>query len=120
MTVQPIRPPVLTGRVAAARESIESAASVPASALTVDELTDGISHLAALESQVAALKLSLLAEADARRLAQELGATGTDAWAAALVGTTRGVMAGGIWLARLLEERYDATREAFAAGGINE
>jgi hypothetical protein len=120
MTVQPIRPPVLTGRVAAARESIESAASVPASALTVDELTDGISHVAALESQVAALKLSLLAEADARRLAQELGATGTDAWAAALVGTTRGVMAGGIWLARLLEERYDATREAFAAGGINE
>jgi hypothetical protein len=120
MTVQPIRPPVLTGRVAAARESIESAASMRASALTVDELTDGISHLAALESQVAALKLSLLAEADARRVAQELGATGTDAWAAALIGTTRGVMAGGIWLARLLEERYDATREAFAAGGINE
>jgi hypothetical protein len=29
-------------------------------------------------------------------------------------------MAGGIWLARLLHDKYDATREAFAEGGINE
>jgi hypothetical protein len=120
MTVQPIRPPVFAGRVAAARASIDSAAAVPASVLGVDELTDGISDLAALESQVAALKLALLAEADARRVAQELGATGTDAWAASLTGSTRAVMAGGIWLARLLEERYAETREAFASGGIGE
>ncbi|MFL6135884.1 MAG: DUF222 domain-containing protein [Nocardioidaceae bacterium] len=120
MTVQPIRPPVFTGHVAAARGAVESAAAVTASTLTVDELTDGISEVAALESQAAALKLALLAEADSRRIARELGATGTDAWAAPLTGSTRAVMAGGVWLARLLEERYDATRAAFAAGGIIE
>jgi hypothetical protein len=120
MTVQPIRPPVLTERVVAARTSVESAARVPLASLSLDQLTDGISDLAALEAQVAALRLSLLAEADARRIGQDLGATDTDAWAAALTGTTRAVMAGGIWLARLLEERYAATREAFAAGGIGE
>jgi len=120
MTVQPIRPPVFTGHVAAARGAVESAAAVTASTLTVDELTDGISEVAALESQAAALKLALLAEADSRRIARELGATGTDACAAPLTGSTRAVMAGGVWLARLLEERYDATRAAFAAGGIIE
>src|SRR3954447_23807337 len=117
MTVQPIRPPVFTGHVAAARGAVESAAAVTASTLTVDELTDGISEVAAPESQAAALKPALLAEADSRRIARELGATGTDAWAAPLTGSTRAVMAGGVWLARLLEERDDATRAAFAAGG---
>ena len=120
MTVQPIRPPVLAGAITAARASVEAAATVPVPSLTVDELADGIGELAALEAQVAALRLSLLAEADERRVGQELGATGTDAWAARLTGTTRAVMAGGIWLARLLEERYRVTRDAFAAGGIGE
>src|SRR3954449_8230237 len=120
MTVQPIRPPVFTGHVAAARGAVESAAAVTASTLTVDELTDGISEVAALESQAAALKLALLAEADSRRIARDLGAAGTGAGAAPLTGSTRAVMAGGVWLARLLEERYDATRAAFAAGGIIE
>ena len=73
-----------------------------------------------LGNRVAAFNLGLLAEVDRRRLAKRLGATGTDAWAASLTGSTRGVMAGGLWLARLLEERYDLTREAFAAGGINQ
>ena len=87
--------------------------------LDADELTAVVEEAAGLEAQAAAVKLAALAEADRRRLAQELGASGTDAWAARLTGTTRGVAAGGIWLARLLEEKYDATREAFAAGTIN-
>jgi hypothetical protein len=79
-----------------------------------------VAELAALESQVAALRLALLAEADERQVAEQTGDTGTDAWASRLTGSTRGVVAGGLWLARLLMERYAATREAFAAGGINE
>ena len=122
MTVQliPERDDQVVVAVEAARRSCEAAARVPVASLDAGALTDAISEAAVLESQASALKLSLLAEADRRRLAQELGATGTDAWAARLTGTTRAVMAGGIWLARLLEERYAATREAFAAGGINE
>ena len=86
----------------------------------VDELADSLQLVAALEAQVAALRLSLLAEADARKVGQSLGATGTDAWTAQLTGSTRAVMAGGIWLANQLRERYDATREALADGAINE
>jgi hypothetical protein len=64
--------------------------------------------------------LALLAEVDRRALAEQLGATGTDAWAAQLTGSTRKAVAGGLWLARLLQDRYQTTREAFAAGAINE
>lgn len=123
MSVQPIRrfdDQVVIESVAAAQGAVRTAADVPAGLLGLDELTDSIAGLAVLESQVAALKLALVAEADRRKVAQASGATGTDAWAARLTGSTRAVMAGGIWLARMLEERYDATRRAFADGGINE
>ncbi len=93
---------------------------MPVVSLSDEELAASVADASVLENQVGAVKLALLAEVDRRRLAKRLGATGTDAWAASLTGTTRGVMAGGLWLARLLEDRYAATREAFAAGGINQ
>jgi Domain of unknown function (DUF222)/HNH endonuclease len=120
MTVQPIRPPALAGCVATARASLTSAAAVPVSVLSVDELTDAIGSLAKLESQAAALKLAFLAEADSRRVAKNLGATGTDAWAAGLTGSTRAAMGQSVWLARLLEETYVATRDALATGTVIE
>ena len=82
-----------------------------------DEALGGvISALARVESRAAALRLSLSAEADRRRVAELTAETGTDAWVARLTGTTREQAAGGLWLAGLLESRYPATREAFAAG----
>ncbi len=121
MTVQAIRPEgrVVAGLSAAAR-AVASAAGVPPGSLADDELVGAVEQVSVLENRAAAVKLGLLAEVDRRRLAKRLGATGTDAWAASLTGTTRGVMAGGLWLARLLEERYPTTRDAFAAGGINQ
>ncbi len=121
MTVQAIRPSgEVVSALADACRAVESAAAVPAGSLSDEELARAVERSSVLENQVGAFTLTLLAEAERRRLAKRLGATGTDAWAAGLTGTTRGVMAGGIWLARLLHERYDATREAFAAGGINQ
>jgi hypothetical protein len=121
MTVQAIRP---GGEVVAALgracEGVAAAASIPGLSLGEGELVEAVERASVLENQVAALKLGLLAEAERRALAKRLGATGTDAWAGGLTGTSRGVMAGGLWLARLLEEKYSATREAFAAGGINQ
>jgi hypothetical protein len=73
--------------------------------VTGDEVETAVSQAAVLEAQVAALKLVPLAEADRRRMAERIAATGTDAWAAKLTGSTRAVMAGGLWLARLPEER---------------
>ncbi len=119
LAVERLRTPV-AHRVAAAREAVEAAAAVPVGSLDTDEVSESLASLVALESQVAALKLTVLREADRRDLAEREAATGTDAWAARLTGTTRAVMAGGLWLARLLTERYDATREAFAAGRITE
>jgi hypothetical protein len=77
-----------------------------------------VAELAGLESQVAAWRLELLAEADRRRVADQTADTGTDAWAAKLTGDTREVMRGGLLLARDLAERFHYTREAFAAGRL--
>lgn len=123
MSISQLRPGdgrLALAELAAARGSVRRALQVPATALSVDELTDGIQGVAVLKAQVAALELTLAAEADRRRVAQSVGATGTDAWLAQLTGGTRAAAAGGVWLARRLEETYHATREALADGGINE
>lgn len=110
----------MVGRwIATAREAVEAAAEVPAGSLDRFEVSEAVAELHALESQVAALKLAMLAEAERRRLAEDEADTGTDAWAAKLTGSTRAVMAGGLWLARMLQTKYDATREAFAKGLVN-
>jgi hypothetical protein len=107
-------------RLAAAQAALAAAAGVPLSRLGDADLERVLGCAAAVEAQAAAVRLAVLAEADARALAERAAATGTEAWAARLTGTTRAVMAGGLWLARLLRERYAATRQAFADGAINE
>lgn len=120
MTAQQLHPPVIAGFLASARGSVESALEVPVGVLDRYELSEALAEVVAMEAQLASLRLALLSEADERRLADETAASGTDAWAARLTGSTRAVMAGGLWLARMLQERYDATRTAFTAGLINE
>jgi hypothetical protein len=114
------RPGRVVDVVSSARAAVRDAAQVPVSSLSLDELTDTLEGVAALAAQAAALHLSVLAEADRRKVAQSLGATGTDAWAARLTGANRAETANLVRLARLLDERYDATREAFTAGAINQ
>lgn len=118
MTVTALRPPVITGAVAQARHLVTEGSAVPAGSVSDDEIAGGIAELAALESQVAAWRLSLVAEAERRELAAKEAATGTAAWAAQLTGDTREALAGGLRLAQLLEEKYHATREAFATGRL--
>jgi hypothetical protein len=118
MTVSQLRPPVIAGAVSAARSEIAAAAREPVGSMSSAELGETITELAALESQVVALRMSLSAEADARGVAHETAETGTDAWLARLTGDPREVMAGGLWIARALQEKYAATREAFAAGRL--
>jgi Domain of unknown function (DUF222) len=120
MSIQQLPAPAVTELLAGARSAVRAASRVPVGALSVDEIADGLADCAMLETRLAALRLSLVAEADRRKVAQSLGDTGTDAWAARLTGSTRAVMAGGVWLARMLDERYGATREAFAEGALNE
>jgi hypothetical protein len=119
VTVSQLRPSVVTGEIGAARAAVESAGAVPVGSLETWEVTDGFRQLAMLESQVHALKLQLLAEADRRRVAEADASVDTADWAAKLCGSMRQIMAGGLRLARLLEAKYEATRRAFAAGRID-
>lgn len=120
MSVQPIREPELPGWVGAARDAVQAAQAVRLGSVDDASLGAALVEVAALQSQVVSLKLQVLAEADARRLAEQTADTDTGAWAAKLTGTTQAVMRGGLWLARLLEEKYGVTRRAFADGGIEE
>jgi hypothetical protein len=118
MSVTQLRSPVVTGHVVVAVAEIEAAGSVPVGSLEREELPIALADLARLESMVCALKLQVLAESDRRQLAEEAAATGTPAWAAKLTGSTQKLMSGGLYFMKLLNEKYHATREAFADGGI--
>lgn len=119
MTVTSIRTGPLTSELTAVETAIDAAAAIPPQAVRYADLPNALATVAQLENRLAALKLEVLAEADRRRLAEEEAATGTDAWAARLTGTTRSAMAGGLWLVNLLQSRYHHTREAFAKGQID-
>ena len=103
-----------------ARDHVTVAASVPVSGLEDAELKRLLVGLTALEAQAAALRLELLSEAKRREVAAREGLADTAAWAARLTGTTRAVMAGGMWFVQKLQDRYETTRRSFATGRINE
>ncbi|MGI9155343.1 MAG: DUF222 domain-containing protein [Marmoricola sp.] len=111
---------MIPGAVAVAQAAVVDAAAAPVFGLDDDQLGSVVAEVAGLESAVMALKLSLLAEADRREVAQREADADTGAWAARLTGSSRAVLAGGIWLAKLLQSRYDATRRAFALGEVNQ
>lgn len=119
MTVHQLPRPALAGWVADARQAVAGAAGVPLGSVAGEDVEVALAELTALGSQVTALRLAVLAEADRRRLAEETGAADTSAWAARLTGSNRSVMSGGLWLARRLEECYEHTRLAFARGQIS-
>jgi hypothetical protein len=104
--------------IADARAAVSRAAERAFDGLDHEQLAEAIAQATALESSTQALRLSLSAEADRRRVAEESADTGTDAWLAKLTGSTRAAMSGGLRLAGLLETKYAATREAFAAGRL--
>ena len=118
MTVHQLRPPATAGLIAEARAAVAAGARLPEGSLASAEIEEGIAELAALESQVTAWRLRLMAEADARRVAAEKAETGTDAWLSRLTGDTREAMRGGIWLARALKEKYHPTLEALGEGKL--
>ncbi len=82
--------------IAQARRAVGEGLSVPAGALSAHELGEAIAELSALESQVAAWRLALAAEADVRRVAEETADTDTTAWLMRLTADPREVAAGGI------------------------
>src|SRR4051794_21772030 len=108
----------LSALVTEASGCLERAAAAPVEALDDDTLGEVVATLARMESRAAALRLGLSTEADRRQVAAATAETGTDTWLARLTGSTREQAASGLWLARLLQVKYPATRDAFAAGAL--
>jgi hypothetical protein len=73
-----------------------------------------------IERKMAEFRLRASRAADESRACVASGATDTGAWLAKLTGSSAAVMRGGLWLARMLQERYPSVREAFASGGLGE
>ena len=63
--------------VRSAQVTIDCAAARGVATLSHDELPEVLSEVAVLEAKTAAMRLALLAEADARELARQLAETGT-------------------------------------------
>ena len=84
-----------------------------------DELQQAVSLQAQLEGRVSGLRLHAVAAADAGGAAADAAATDTQSWAAQ-AGRNRSRSWGGVWLAKLLEEKYPHTRAALASGRISE
>ena len=73
-----------------------------------------------LERKLGEFRLRVSRAAEESRAAVSTGATDTGAWLARLTGSSAAVMRGGLWLGRMLQERYPSVREAFASGGLGE
>ena len=108
----------LSGLLAEVTSRLVAAAGVPVGSVDDAGLAAAIGGLAGIESRVQALRMDLAAEAERRRVAESTAETGTDAWLARLTGSTREQARGGLWLAGLLQNKYPATREGFAAGAL--
>ncbi|GAA0974524.1 HNH endonuclease signature motif containing protein [Nocardioides aquaticus] len=118
----PVRPGVrVTGALLDARGAVSAAAGVSTTALSNADLTTAAHEITALESQVAAYKLAVLAEARDRG---QHGPVGDEAdpdpaaWLAKLTGDPTEVLRGGLWIARLLQTKYHHTRRALEAGTL--
>ena len=118
MSITHLAPPDLGAVVRDARSAMAAAGSMGVAGVPSGALGEAIAELVELESQVVALRLSLSAEADLRGVADQTADTGTDAWLARLTGEPREIMAGGLWVARMLQSRCHHTREALASGKL--
>ncbi|MDQ6688177.1 MAG: HNH endonuclease [Actinomycetota bacterium] len=108
------------GLVAVAEQlhhALDRAGGVGSGGLTADEHTGFIESLARAEARLGALKLRVLAAADARQVHRLTGQSGTDAWLARTTRTDRQDAARQVHLARELRNR-SATQTALAEGNL--
>ncbi|MDO3394686.1 DUF222 domain-containing protein [Nocardioides sp. SOB44] len=104
--------------VATARAAMAAAREGDLKDQPIDDLAGLVQALSALEAEASALMGDVLGEAERRQVADTEAATGTDAWAAALTGQSREVLAGGARIAELLRSKYHHARQAYAIGAI--
>ena len=101
-------------------DALASAPSGPLPTGDAETLAVLVTEATRSERMMRELRLRLARAAEESRVADSDASSGTDAWLAKLTGSNAAVMRGGLWLARMLQERYPTVREAFAAGDLGE
>ena len=105
------------------RGAAQSLAGLPEGPLPVGDVRAVAANLeraTQLERQLGELRLRLSRTAEESRASESTAASDTGAWLSRLTGSSAAVMRGGLWLARMLEERYPCVRDAFARGLLGE
>ena len=111
----------VAGALLDARGAVSAAAGVSTTALSNTDLTTAAHEITALESQVAAYKLAVLAEARDRGQQGPVGDQGDPdpaSWLAKLTGDPAEVLRGGTFVAGLLQSKYHHTRRALETGTL--
>ena len=109
----------VTATVASVREGLVSVVGTPVWSMPAPETEAALKAVAALESQVAQLKLRLLAHAARADVGQSVGATSVANWFAHTTRTTRPAAHRAARLASRLEEAHPAVDAALADAAIN-
>jgi hypothetical protein len=103
-----------------ANEVLDDVCAAPTWTLTADDARVALMELTRLQDRVAALRLRVLATADALDVGADTGCTSTAAWLADRTVTTRPRAHADLALAKRLDDAYAATREALATGALHE
>jgi hypothetical protein len=113
-------PPHRILRVAAAVDAaLEELGDAPAWSMSREEQREALLVLDRIGSRLAELDLRVLAAADRNGVGSGSGATSTAVWLAEQTRQTRPRCSAATRLATALDESYDATRSALAAGRVN-
>jgi hypothetical protein len=107
---------VFSARLGAALDGL---AEVPAWAMTVEEERAVLVELSRSSARLSELLLRVLAAADRDDVGKVDGSPSTGAWFAAATGRPRGSARSEVALAVALDERFETTREALAAGRLD-
>ncbi|GAB2728132.1 HNH endonuclease signature motif containing protein [Nocardioides pakistanensis] len=114
-----VPPHRLVGFAHEVEEALVGLGGVPAWSMTPAEQAEVLVVLDRVSSRMAELELRVLAAADRDQVGSEAGATSTAAWLAHATRQTRARCGAAVRLAEALDERYEATRRALAAGVVN-
>ena len=100
-------------------KAIEECLATPLWARSAEEVVGYLERVHAVEQRIAALRLGLVREVDAREVAQKHGATSTTSLLRELLRTSGGAAARAVKLARALDQTLPTVSRALAAGEVN-
>src|SRR4051794_5652055 len=101
-------------------EVLDGLVDCAAWSMTAPEQREALVELSRAEARISELRLRVLAAADRNDIAADSAATSTSAWLAVHTGTTRAQAHGEGRLAQALDGAFGHTRQALAAGRLNQ